>query len=539
MSKTTLELGISNEISSKRSPIACLVGYASTAQVSEIECILLDAGYDRMIRDESASMDDELIFRYKYVKASGMLKLIEDDDTPKGAEAPKYIPVQSGEENVLVANGWSFLDPDEAEPMSAFDIDAANAEGQYIPKWGEMEINDGKNEVPLILSSLGYNLRRLSKDNVLSEANRISAMSKEVLLNGGTDEPNVKVTNNGHDFSGSVSDVNEGLFTSAIGGNPLFTTNELSPLTGSSGWLTFSRPIAEDHIELVYAEKSAMDQRVEVVDIRTGCHLGHYFGDDGYCINASALNFFPVAGIDAKPWEDTTNPTSWQKLRKLDEELGISPRILKTVLLRNVRCEEVLLGAGCFWHVEFALRRLPGVIDTKAGYAGGTCPFPSYEDVCKKDTGHAEVVKVIFDPHMLSFQKLLDCFLAMHDPTIVRAHGKQASKDGQYRSCVFVPNQQMENLGKNAIGDCQKQLAKLLSTEVRILDMESFWLAEERHQLHDERVKKKDGNEIKTLNEIDWIFEYGRRSSSIWGSSETASGALDDSDDDGMARMMI
>jgi hypothetical protein len=97
----------------------------------------------------------------------------------------------------------------------------------------------------------------------------------------------------------------------------------------------------------------------------------------------------------------------------------------------------------------------------------------------------------------------------------------------------------MENLGKNAIGDCQKQLAKLLSTEVRILDMESFWLAEERHQLHDERVKKKDGNEIKTLNEIDWIFEYGRRSSSIWGSSETASGALDDSDDDGMARMMI
>jgi len=524
-------------MSSKRSPVACLVGYVSTAQASELERILLDAGYDRMIRDESSSMGNELIFRYKYVKASGMLKLIEDENIPEEALAPKYIPVQSGEENVLVANGWSFLDPDEAEPMSAFDIDAANAEGQYKPKWGGVEYDDRKDETGLTLSSLGFDLGRLSKDNILSEASRISVMSKEVLLNGGTDEPNVKITNNGHDFSGSVSDLNEGLFTSAIGGSPLFTTNELSPLTGSSGWLTFSRPIAEDHIELVSAKKDAIDQRVEVVDARTGCHLGHYFGDDGYCINASALNFFPVTGIDAKPWDNSTNPISWQELRKPNDELEISTRILKTVLLRNINFQDVLLGAGCFWHVEFALRRLPGVIDTKVGYAGGTYPFPSYEDVCKKDTGHAEVVKVTFDPHMLKLQKMLDCFLAMHDPTIVGAHGTRAPRVGQYRSCVFVPDQEKEKIGQDAIFDCQKQLAKLLSTEVRTIQMESFWLAEERHQLHDERVKKKNINEVETLNEIDWLFKYGRRSSSIWGSSETT--ALDDSNDDGMARMMI
>ena len=190
--------------------------------------------------------------------------------------------------------------------------------------------------------------------------------------------------------------------------------------------------------------------------------------------------------------------------------------------------------------MEFALRRLPGVIDTKVGYAGGTLTYPSYEDVCKKDTGHAEVVKVTFDSSVLNLRKLIDCFLAMHDPTIVRAHGERAVKTGQYRSCVFISDKEMEKIANDALTECRKQLAKILSTEVKPLPMEaSFWLAEERHQLHDERVKKKVGNELITLNEIDWLFEYGRRSSSIWGSSETAPVEFDDSEDDGMARMMI
>ena len=536
-----VELGNSNESSPTRSPIASLVGYISSDQFVELESILIKVGYDRVIRDESSfSMGDEFIFKYKYVKASGMLKLIEDGSTPNDAEAPRYIPVQSGEENVLVANGWSFLDPDEAEPISAFDIDAANAEGQYKPKWGEDEFKNSGDNTGLKLSNLGFNLERLSKDSVLLEANRISSLSREVLLNGGTDKPNKKVTNNGHYFSGSVANLNPGLFTSAIGGNPLFTTNELSPLTASSGWLTFSRPISKDHIELVYAKKGAMDQRVEVIDAKTGCHLGHYFGEDGYCINASALNFFLLTISDEEQWNDDTNPVSWQNLRRLDDKLNVSSRILKTILLQNINSQEILLGAGCFWHVEFALRRLPGVVDTKVGYTGGTLTYPSYEDVCKKDTGHAEVVKVTFDPSVLNLRKLIDCFLAMHDPTIVRAHGERAVKIGQYRSCVFVSDKEMEKIANDAVTECRKQLAKILSTEVKSLPMESsFWLAEEHHQLHDERVKKKVGNELITLNEIDWLFEYGRRSSSIWGSSETAPVEFDDSEDDGMARMMI
>merc|ERR1711862_43533 len=134
----------------------------------------------------------------------------------------------------------------------------------------------------------------------------------------------------------------------------------------------------------------------------------------------------------------------------------------------------------------------------------------------------------------------IDCFLAMHDPTRVRAHGKRSKGSGQYRSCIFPLDEVMERIALNAIVDCSNQLAKVLSTEVKLLSLDSFWIAEERHQRHDERVKKKSQSDVKTLSEREWLLEYGRRSSSIWGSSQTIQHAIDDDDnDDGIARLMI
>ena len=97
----------------------------------------------------------------------------------------------------------------------------------------------------------------------------------------------------------------------------------------------------------------------------------------------------------------------------------------------------------------------------------------------------------------------------------------------------------MDRIALDAVTDCRKQLAKLLSTEVKPLTLDSFWIAEDRHQLHDERVKKKSGKDIETLSEMDWLLEYARRSEAIFGSSGTMQVAIDDSDDDGIARMMI
>jgi methionine-S-sulfoxide reductase len=264
--------------------------------------------------------------------------------------------------------------------------------------------------------------------------------------------------------------------------------------------------------------------------------LGHYFGKgEGYCINASALNFIPKEQDGSSASSSNENhrtavpmvgPTSWRKLDfKMDRNPSPSLQLLKDVLDKHITSETIVLGAGCFWHVEFALRRLPGVILTHVGYAGGTTDAPTYAQVCDTDTGHAEVVQVTFDPHILTPRVLMDCFLTLHDPTKVRAHGKHAAGTGQYRSCVFVITAELEQIAQEAIHDCKVQLGKDLSTEVRRMEVDLsrwFWRAEEYHQRHDERREdRSDVTDVSTLSPEKWLSQYGKRSPSVLGSSET------------------
>lgn len=402
----------------------------------------------------------------------------------------------------------------------------------------------------------------------------MSEQARKVLLDGLTDPPHIKLTNNGFDFStqsilDSKQSPREGIFVCAIGSLPLFATADLSPveLSGSRGWLSFTRPIAEDHIELVRPSRLDLDQRIEVVDARTGCHLGHYFGRmDGYCINASALNFIPSRGtatgvscaVESVDCLNKVNPFSWRpwddvglgadEINFPNEVLTPSQHILRKIIMDNFNPKDILLGAGCFWHVEFSLRRLPGVIATMVGYAGGSQSKPTYEDVFSGSTGHAEVVKVTFDPSVCDTRKLVDCWLAMHDPTMVRAHGKRATKTGQYRSCLFAFDVSTKNVALDAVAACQSQLGKEISSEVTLSLASEFWRAEDRYQRHDElRLRKrrseyeiKIDQELGTLSFEDWIVNYGRRKKSVWGSSESIQVVPDDGfEDDGMARMMI
>lgn len=520
--------------------MASLAGHIPDDQRQELEQVLASAGYKRVLqRDEL--VDDDHVFRYQYIKASGMLKLTAD---PSGgsAEVPRYIAVQRGMENVLVANGWSFLDPDESEPISAFDVDAANREGQYKPRWG-VGGESGDESVP-ILSSLGYSLQRPSYDSIVeaSEGAGVTPQAKKVLLGGGTDPSYVKLTNNGFDFSAGALQSNtfpDGIFVCAIGSLPLFTTADLKPpvLLASDGWLSFRQPVSDDHIKLIYPDKLDLDQRIEVVDAKTGCHLGHYFGKrDGYCINASALNFVPLGNAvgNSKETDHEIGPFSWRSFLGDAPEKSPSREILSNVVTSKVEKEEIILGAGCFWHVEFALRRLPGVIETETGYAGGQTLHPTYKDLCSGGTGHAEVVRVCFDPAICDANKLIDCWLAMHDPTMVRAHGKRAIKTGQYRSCAFALSEHMLSTLNDVVNACREQLEKEISSEIKLLARNDFWAAEDRHQRHDERRK---GGDLSTLSFEQWLLRYGRRSASILGSSETI--LVEDDLDDGMARLMI
>src|SRR5580704_4381283 len=110
--------------------------------------------------------------------------------------------------------------------------------------------------------------------------------------------------------------------------------------------------------------------------------------------------------------------------------------------------EIATFGAGCFWGIEAAFRRVPGVLDAAVGYSGGRTENPSYQDVCTDTTGHAEVVQVTFDPERLSYDQLLDVFWTIHDPTQVNRQGPDYGK--QYRTVIFFHSPEQEAAAKKS-----------------------------------------------------------------------------------------
>jgi peptide-methionine (S)-S-oxide reductase len=116
----------------------------------------------------------------------------------------------------------------------------------------------------------------------------------------------------------------------------------------------------------------------------------------------------------------------------------------------SVEHEQATLAGGCFWCLEAVFEQLQGVERVVSGYAGGTSPSPTYEDVCTGRTGHAEVVQITFDPRVLSFEDILDVFFVIHDPTTLNRQGGDVGT--QYRSAIFYhsPQQQEAALRKIA-----------------------------------------------------------------------------------------
>jgi peptide-methionine (S)-S-oxide reductase len=142
--------------------------------------------------------------------------------------------------------------------------------------------------------------------------------------------------------------------------------------------------------------------------------------------------------------------------------------------------EIATFGAGCFWGIEAAFRRVPGVVDAIVGYSGGKMANPTYKDVCTDETGHAEVVQVTFDPAKLSYEKLLDAFWAMHDPTQMNRQGPDFGS--QYRTAIFFHSPEQEAAAKKskAALDASGKFRRPIATE--ITPASTFYRAEEYHQ---------------------------------------------------------
>jgi len=144
----------------------------------------------------------------------------------------------------------------------------------------------------------------------------------------------------------------------------------------------------------------------------------------------------------------------------------------------RTKTDYALLGGGCFWCLEAAFELLPGVTGVVSGYAGGHAESPSYEDVCAGDTGHAEVVRVAFDPAATSYGALLELFWKVHDPTTVDRQG--ADVGTQYRSVIFYADEAQRKEAEASMAAQADARGRPLATA--LLPAPRFWPAEAYHQ---------------------------------------------------------
>ena len=150
--------------------------------------------------------------------------------------------------------------------------------------------------------------------------------------------------------------------------------------------------------------------------------------------------------------------------------------------------EVITLGAGCFWCIEAAYRQLDGVYSATSGYMGGTVANPTYEQICTKTTGHAEVVQVVFDPKKITGEKVLAWFWDLHDPTTLNRQGNDEGP--QYRSAIFYHSAAQKILAEASKKAAQENFAKPIVTEITAAS--TFYPAEKYHQNYYEQNKSKN-----------------------------------------------
>lgn len=140
--------------------------------------------------------------------------------------------------------------------------------------------------------------------------------------------------------------------------------------------------------------------------------------------------------------------------------------------------EYAYLGGGCFWCLEAAFQQINGILHVESGYAGGSRIKPSYQQVCNGLTGHAEVVKITFDPAVITFAQILEFFFALHDPTSVDRQG--ADIGSQYRSIILFDNEAQRQIASQVMEAQSSLYVVPLATELEPL--KDFWPAEPEHQ---------------------------------------------------------
>lgn len=157
--------------------------------------------------------------------------------------------------------------------------------------------------------------------------------------------------------------------------------------------------------------------------------------------------------------------------------------------MTDEKYEKASFAAGCFWGVEAAFRELKGVVSTTVGYMGGHTENPTYKDVCSGRTGHAETVQIIYDPTVVTYEKLLETFWNTHNPTTKNRQGPDIGE--QYRSIIFYHNNKQKELAIKSKQDLEASERYKMPIVTEIIPAEKFYRAEDYHQQYLEKRGRK------------------------------------------------
>jgi peptide methionine sulfoxide reductase msrA/msrB len=257
----------------------------------------------------------------------------------------------------------------------------------------------------------------------------LSAEERHVIKDKGTEAP----------FTGKYwNQFTAGVYVCRNCGQPLYLSG--AKFRSECGWPSFDEEIPG----AVKRQPDADGRRTEIICAHCGAHLGHVFTGEHYtardtrhCVNSISIVFHPTK---ATP-------------------------------------EEALFAGGCFWGVEHYFRAVDGVLSVASGYTGGTVAYPTYDQVCSGKTGQAEAVRVIFDPALVSYEKLARLFFEIHDPTELNRQGPDVGTN--YRSAIFYTNEAQKTVAEKLIGLLK---AKGYNVVTQVAPATPFYLAEDYHQ---------------------------------------------------------